>query len=208
MESRIFGSLGLSFTGVILASCQTPGQNSGPSCGDTSSESLPGPPTLVSAQMINYELVRLTFSEPLAPVDGVDPASFRISWAWAYAYSGYDAYTSYYDPMLLFCLSSDFCPGEYTDVVELGCASDDPASLILRLDTFSPMICNLIGFYADYPSPLLPHFDAALGTITDLDGEPLASISPAFVSAPDLYLEVDGIFPNYPTRIPIECPPD
>jgi hypothetical protein len=207
MERHAVGSLCLSFTSALLAGCQNDEE-----CGEGSADSVSGPPTLVAARFVEQKVVRLTFSEPLAPVDGVDPASFRLSWSWYYEGDpGYSSpYTSYYDPMLLFCLSSDFCPGEYTDVVELSCDPDDPSSLLLRVDAFSQHICNNIStfmeYYEDYTSPLLVHFDAGIGSITDLDGEPLASIAPEFVTAPDYYLTLDGNFPNYPMRIPIECP--
>ena len=207
MDPRAVGTLRLSFTGMLLAGCQ-PGGDDGPTCGDTSLASLPGPPTLVAAQMIDNTLLRLTFSEPLAAVDGVDPASFRLSWTWSSG--GYYSYTSYYDPAAALCGSTDYCTGQYTEVVELRCAPGDPTSLILRVENFSEYICGIIndlsGVYQDYTSPLLPHFDAMIGTITDLDGEPLASIGPDFVTEPDVYLDVEGEFPNYGMRIPIECP--
>lgn len=211
MDSRLTPALCLSFTGVLVAGCQSEDKDA---CGQEGGESLPGPPTLVSAQMQTDTLVRLTFSEPLASFADVDPASFRISWAFSEGpgyYEGDPGYTAYYDPMLLFCLSSDYCPYEYVDVVELGCAADDPAAIILRLDVFSHYICNLFDdiamYYEGYQSPLLLHFDANLGVITDREGEALESISPDFVTAPDGYHMVDGEFPNYPMRIPIECPP-
>jgi hypothetical protein len=188
----------------LLAGCQ-PKQDEG-SCGSDLVESLPGPPTLVSARMESDLIVRLTFSEPLASVADVDPGSFRISWADSYAgYSGDPGYTSYYDPALLFCLSSDYCPYEYTDVVELDCATDDPRALLLRLDFFPQGICELFEITGE--SPLLPHFDANLATIEDLDGEPLASIAAHFVTAEEGYATIEGDFPNYPIPIPIPCPP-
>ena len=210
MDPRAIGTLRLSFTGLLLAGCQTGGDDA-PTCGDTSLESKPGPPTLVAAQMIDNTLLRLTFSEPLAAVVDVDPASFRLSWTWSSpGYDGYAGYTSYYDPAAALCGSTDYCPGQYTEVVELRCAPGDPTSLILRVENFSQYICGIIDDLSminpDYTSPLLPHFDAMIGTITDLDGEPLASIGPDFVTEPDVYLDVEGEFPNYAMRIPIECP--
>lgn len=210
MHLRAHQGLRLSFTGMLLAGCQQPGSEDGPTCGDTSLESKPGPPTLVAAQLLDNTLLQLTFSEPLAAVDEVDPASFRLSWVFSGAsYAGYEGYTSYYDPVAALCSATDYCTGQYSEVVELRCAPGDPTSLLLRLDNFPTQICVLInqltGLY-EYTSPLLPHFDAMIGTITDLDGEPLASISPDFVSEPDVYLDVEGVFPNYAMRIPIECP--
>ena len=94
------------------------------------------------------------------------------------SYAGYEGYTSYYDPVAALCSSSDYCTGEYTEVVELRCAPGDPSSLLLRLDNFPTQICVIInqltGVYSEYTSPLRTHFDAMIGTITDLDGEPLA----------------------------------
>jgi hypothetical protein len=207
MSSRITDGLRLTFTGVLLAGCESTKADEG-ACGHDAGESLPGPPTLVSARMETDLIVRLTFTEPLASVANVDPGSFRISWAYSYeGYSGDPGYTSYYDPMLLFCLASDYCPDEYTDVVELDCAADDPASLLLRLDVFSHYICQNMNRYGG-PSSLFPHFDADIGAITDLDGEPLASIAAHFVTAPDGYAIVDGDFPNYPMPIPIDCSPE
>lgn len=210
----MINSLRLSFTGMLLAGCQ-PNSEDGAQCGDTSLQSLPGPPTLVAAQLIDNTLLRLTFSEPLAAVDDVDPASFRLSWAWSNSgYAGEPTYTSYYDPSAAFCGNTDYCPDEYTEVVELRCAPGDPNSLILQLEGFHEPICeffnDISNYYEDYTSPFLVHFDAMIGTgtITDLDGEPLASISPDFVSEPDVYMDVEGEFPNYAMRIPIECPAD
>jgi hypothetical protein len=206
MDPRAVGPLSLSFTSILFAGCQA--GDDAPTCGDTSLDSVPGPPTLVAAQLIDDTLVRLTFSEPLAAVGDVDPASFRLSWTWSSDYSG--AYTSYYDPAAALCSATDYCIDGYTEVVELRCAPGDPTSLILRIESFPEAICNIIdelsSYYQEYGSPLLPHFDANIATITDLDGEPLASISPAFVTAPYGYLEVDGEFPNYAMRIPIQCP--
>jgi hypothetical protein len=203
VNSRRVGTLCLSFTSSLLAGCDADDEE----CSEGSASSVPGPPTLVSARIIEEKLIRLTFSEPLAPVEGVDPASFRISWA--FGEPGEYAYTSYYDPMALLCGGTDYCPGEYTDVVELRSDPCDPSSLILRVDTFSKNLCKIIAggmaIYEDYTSPLLPHFDANIGMITDLDGEPLASISPEFVTETNVWLDVDGYFPNYPMRIPIEC---
>jgi hypothetical protein len=205
MDSRVSDRLLLTFTGVLLAGCDR--QADAQECGHDVGESLPGPPTLVAARMESDLIVRLTFSEPLASIAGVNPASFRISWAsYSAGYPGYVGYTAYYDPTLAFCLGSDYCPNEYTDVVELDCAEDDPAALLLRLDTFSHYICELFNDVGG-PTSLFPHFDDDLATITDLDGEPLASIAAHFVTAPDGYAIVDGDFPNYPMRIPIDCPP-
>lgn len=209
MDARAIGTLRLSFTGLLLAGCQTGGDDA-PTCGDTSLESKPGPPTLVAAQLIDNTLLRLTFSEPLAAVDEVDPAAFRLSWTWSGGSDYYGAYTSYYDPAAALCGSTDYCTGQYTEIVELRCAPGDPRSLILRIENFSDYICGIIDDLSminpEYTSPLLPHFDAMIGAITDLDGEPLASISPAFVSEPNVWLDVEGEFPNYAMRIPIECP--
>ncbi|MFV8753445.1 hypothetical protein ACNOYE_23080 [Nannocystaceae bacterium ST9] len=175
-------------------------------CGEVPGGNLAGPPRLVSARLDGDALVRLTFTEPLASVAEIDPASFRISWPfYEGGYGGEPGYTAYYDPMALLCSATDYCTGVYTEVVELGCAADDPAALLLRLEGFATdVICNLIAY--DPSAQLLPHFDASIGPIVDLDGEPLASIAAHWVQVPEVYTEVDGEYPDYPLRIPIECP--
>jgi hypothetical protein len=55
------------------------------------------PPRVIQAELRGAgDRLQLQFSEPLAPVDGVDPNDFRLSMAMAYAYPGY-AYAYYYD---------------------------------------------------------------------------------------------------------------
>lgn len=223
MNSRIVDGLRLSCAGVLVGcgpgqstdddeagkeTSEDTGNEGGPeACGDVEGGNLPGPPRLVSARLDGDLLVRLTFTEPLASVAGIDPASFRISWPFYGAgYGSYVGYTAYYDPMALLCGITDYCTGEYTEVVELGCAADDPAALLLRLEGFrADLICPL--FAQDDSALLLPHFDASLGAITDLDGEALASLGAHWVQVPDVYTEVDGEYPNYGLRVPIECPP-
>lgn len=207
MEPRRLATLGLSFTSLVAASCQAGAEDE---CGDEAGASQPGPPTLVSARFVDERVIELSFSEPLAPVDDVDPSAFRISWTWSASGGAYyEAYTAYYDPMLALCLSTDYCEEESTSVVGVRCSPGDPSSLLLTLDRFSPLACQLINDFQSYDpgyaSPLLPHFDAEIATITDLDGEALASIGPDFVTTDDVYLEVSGEFPNYPMPIPIDC---
>ena len=48
----------------------------------------PKPPVLVSAEVVSGNEVRLTFSEAMAPVDDVDPTSFRLSAAMTVAAGG------------------------------------------------------------------------------------------------------------------------
>ena len=237
MHERASSALRLSFTGLLALGCNVkdPGddeaaEGSGESeSGETSSDEtsgddgqdllpacgerppgggVPGPPTLLSAEFEDdFLLVRLTFSEPIASVDDVDPASFRISVA-SY-YEGYEySYTQYWDPMTLLCATTDGCWNDYTDVVELGCAEDDPAALLLRLDIFhGEYLCPILdwaGMYGTVHS-VLPHFDASVDAIVDLEGEPLESIAAHWVQSEQLLVNIDGDFPNYPMPIPIPC---
>jgi hypothetical protein len=237
MHERVLATLQLSFSGLLALGCNAKesgdeeaaegtdesstdesstdetsgddGQDLLPACGEPpSTGSLEGPPTLLSAQFEDdFLLVRLTFSEPIAPVDEVDPASFRISAARYYGGYDYDR-TYYWDPMLLFCSFTDGCFGDYTDVVELGCAEDDPAALLLRLDILhGQYLCPIFDYGAMYGTEymLLPHFDASVGQIVDLDGEPLESIAAHWVQNDQLAALIDGNFPDYPMAIPIPC---
>lgn len=186
----------------------TDGGDEFPPCGERPpGGGEPGPPTLIAAAFDDDLVIRLTFSEPIASVDEVDPASFRISAATVYAYQA-EASTSYYDPMVLLCSFTDACFEDYTDVVELGCAEDDPAALLLRLDIFAgqylcPILANAEMYGIEWL--LLPHYDAQ-GGISDLDGEPLESIAEHWVQNPELGAQAEGEFPSYPMRIPIPCP--
>jgi hypothetical protein len=211
-EPKVFGGSILSFAGLCSLACE-PGpassdegggsEDGGTECAAGGS-SVAGPPTLVAAKLDEETVIRLTFSEPLGSLDEVDPAAFRISWAIAYDYGPSDQYTSYFDPMDILCLSSDFCTYDYVDVIDVACAPDDPAALLLSVDVFHPYICQFL-IDPQGSSMLLAHFDADLTTVADREGEPLASISPEFVTVDSSYLEVDGLFPNYPMPIPIDC---
>ena len=55
-------------------------------------------PSVVAAELTgDGDRLRLEFSEPLGPLDGVDPNDFRLSVALSYVYKLY-AYAYYYDP--------------------------------------------------------------------------------------------------------------
>lgn len=59
---------------------------------------LPGPPQIIRVELLGESLLRLHFSEPLAPIEGFDPNDFRLSFFSVYANqrAGY-AYAYYYD---------------------------------------------------------------------------------------------------------------
>ncbi len=183
-----------------------------PPCGERQpGGGVAGPPVLQSAVFEDDLLIRLTFSEPIASVDEVDPASFRISVGRYYEgyYEGESGYTLYEDPMAALCSFTDACSDNYTDVVEIGCAPDDPTSVLLRVDILHhEYLCPIFDDASTYglEFEFLPHYDAAAGMITDLDGEPLESIAEHWVQSEELGAYVEGNFPDLPMRVPIPCP--
>jgi hypothetical protein len=228
MGTQLHPSLRLSFVGLFTLSCAAPttdetaneegtsGDGDGDGDGDpdqlppceqgSPGSSLPGPPTLVSAAIVGDRLVQLSFTEPIATVDDLDPSAFRLSIA---HYDDYYAETTYLDPLFWICGHTDGCFGDYVEVVELGCVADDPNAMLLRVDILrDDIFCPLFDYQAmyGYVSHLLPHFDAMIALVADLDGEALASISAEWVTNSELVAGEMGSFPNYPSLVPIPCP--
>jgi hypothetical protein len=100
------------FGASILAACSLPSADLQLSAAPTTPESAAAqpPPTkrerkpgldrrrpeIVEAQLLTGDHLRLRFSEPLAPLDGVDPNDFRLSLGMAKSYKFY-AYAYYID---------------------------------------------------------------------------------------------------------------
>jgi hypothetical protein len=173
------------------------------------------PPEIVDARFEDLDTLIVTFSEPLAPVDDVDPAShFRIGVG--FALSGQDQ-TVYYD------LSNHFpygVPGQgdladqwqrhgLTHVGKLE-PGDDPREL--RLILTYPMelyTCEILAQAEalGIPSGLHLHYsDAVYPRITDEAGNPLASQGESWVTAGVTTTTVSGEFPELDPRMPIPCP--
>jgi hypothetical protein len=124
--------------------------------------------------------LRLHFSEPLAPTDGVDPNDFRISVAMAYVYKMY-AYAYYYDAGLL--------DGEQLMAVTSMRGQGDMLDLYLN-QVFDLEYCHELQVdVADMNSEpgvranggLFLHYAPGDTPITDPQGNPMAAIAAEWV---------------------------
>ncbi|PRP93395.1 hypothetical protein ENSA5_42940 [Enhygromyxa salina] len=172
------------------------------------------PPELESARFEDASTVVLRFSEPLAPVDEVDPSShFRLGVAFALDEFGY---TVYYD--LSRHLYSVPGQGDAADVwerhgltivatIEPG---EDPAELRLSLSyPLNPYTCETLAEAAalDIPGGIHLHYaQAAHPRVVDVAGNPLADIAGWWLPEALSTIE-DGAFPAMAdARMPIPCP--
>lgn len=182
---------------------------------------------------LELELVRLNktgkflllrFSEPMAPVDGVDPADFRVSMALTWRYLGYYGYvyeqSRYADPNLY--LGYDYYYGGYgfkplvTDLIANGKKDTD---IVLRFaNPFEPDACaqflELQEQYEEFDSQpnsdarlaLFPHYSPGAVKVKSADGEVLAAIGPEWVEVASNYMyEYEFGWPNLDPQIEIPC---
>jgi len=179
-------------------------------------DSVDGPPELVGADFIPGSLypegrqIRLRFTEPIAPTDEVDPASFRLSVGTYYeADDYYGPRTYYYDPMLFLCAHTDGCFGRYSEVIELSCDSESASAIRITLDFWHPTICSLIDFIAEHRDPppaLFIHHRPGDPAVQDLSGEALAGFGePWFDNPLSCGSYFDGFFPALDPRISVPC---
>lgn len=99
------------------------------------------PPVILGARFIARDRVQLTFSEPLASVEGVNPRQFRLSRAYSATDSGYRNYASgyYYD------IAGTDVYEQPLVVIELELYDDQPEVLALSLNRPVPVeICDEI----------------------------------------------------------------
>jgi hypothetical protein len=154
----------------------------------------------------------LTFSDPVAPVDGVDPADFRVSMAMtmSYEYMGMQYDISYYaDPNVY--VDGDAMPIAMTAIAQ----GPNPNQISLTLDpVFDLAACaTLEDTLADTPPDAMVegHFFVhhAPGDIPlSFEGGPeLAAIGPDWVMEPEIssYVATFG-WPSLDPQIPIPCP--
>ena len=74
---------------------------------------LPEPPQLINVAFLDNLTLQLTFSEPMAAVDAVDPSVFRLSLALGYTES-YKGYTrTFYQEVGYFNDNNQYCYEEY-----------------------------------------------------------------------------------------------
>lgn len=209
-----------SFVGTLtVAACQQPCDELPPS-----TPVDPGPLHIERGRFLDAMRVELAFSRPLAPVDGVDPAKFRL----AVARGDTDEYgrkclsTTYYCELSL-GLSDGGCGRCYTgydspdpdacpsriEVVSLVRDDADPRLLQLELSApIRPLLCLQLG-YTDGDAIVQVHYSALdIPTITDEAGVALGDISPRWVleGLDEEYHE--HLFPNRDALVPIPCPED
>jgi hypothetical protein len=176
------------------------------------------PPELVDARFEDLYTVVLRFSEPIAPVDDVDPAShFRLGTAFVLDDLEGGQLTVYYD------LSEHFgngVPGQGGDalgpwqrhgatVVAALERGDDPHELRLSISyPFYSYICEILTEAAmlDIPAEIHVHYaQAGYPRVTDEAGNPLVDIGAWWVG--DSFATTQpGVFPELDLRLPIPCP--
>jgi hypothetical protein len=169
------------------------------------------------------KFVLLRFSEPMAPVDGVDPGDFRISLAtsWRYHYYGeiYSS-TTYWDPHYYFTYDYYNYNGYAPLKVEAVANGSKNTDIVLRLaEPLDPGVCpsfeqlqadyEMFDELPDYQAKLglFPHYSPGAVNIKSADQEVLAAIGPDWVENPwpsmDLYDEYG--WPNLDPEVEIPC---
>lgn len=189
------------------------------------------PPALVSAALLDAFTLQLSFTEPIAPVDTVNPKRFRLSVAFGYAglYGGQAStslrdprfynYTQvcvpcYYEPPYYYCYEPNcyYQPSEEIQVLDLFNHYADPNSLLLSLSTpIQPSLCNTIANLSETPTGdavlHLHYADGGLAQITDLAGLPLPPDGEFWVKYDgDFYNYYAPPFSNFTPFVPIPCP--
>ncbi len=150
----------------------------------------------------------LRFSEPMAPVDGVDPSDFRVSLALASRYHDYGqihASTAYWDP--LYYLGYDDYAGYSQLTPDLIANGKQPTDIVLRFA--SPMTAAACSSYqimqADIEQldedpgfqakiGLFPHYSPGAVKVESADREALAPIGADWVELPAPYMYLDDQF--------------
>jgi hypothetical protein len=169
----------------------------------------------------------LRFSEPMAPVDGVDPADFRVSMAMTWRYHGYGygynyvfESSSYWDPNVYFGYGYYYNGYGYTPLVaDLVANGNQATDIVLRfvdplVEEACPQFVQMqadFEFYNDLPEydaklALFPHYSPGAVALQSADGEVLAPIGPEWVEFPSEYMyEYEFGWPNLDPQIEIPC---
>jgi len=190
------------------------------------------PPALVSAVLLDPSTLQLSFTEPIAPVDLVNPKRLRFSFVQAFTgyygdpitfvvdprfYNGavscppappcYDPYDYYcYDP---YCYDEPSAPILAAKLVN---HDSDPNSVLVALTTaIQPSLCQTLesaGQSPEIEAVLHLHYAAGgLAQLTDLAGVPLPALADDWVKTSDYYLVYDDVFlTNLDPFVPIPCP--
>lgn len=189
------------------------------------------PPALVAAALVDPSTLQLTFTEPIAPVDTVNPKRFRLSLAAGYSgvYGG-QPYTRLADPRFYnftqycfpcepsppyyYCYDDYYCyysPSGDIDVLDLVNHPYDPNSALLFLTApIRPSLCNIVesGGSPSFEFVLHLHYaDGGLSQITDLVGLPLPALGKFWVKYDGyFYTYFAPPFANFNPFLPIPCP--
>lgn len=213
---------------LTLAACRLPTADLGqleqpepsPSRPLVEAEPLPrakplGRPEVIDAELASGDLLRLTFSEPIAPPTNVDPNDFRLSVGVAKSYRTY-AYAYYYD-------LADAVDGELPLLELRDMTLVDPRVLELHLEPdFDLAICHeLLAELAMMTSEpgiqvrggVSLHYLPSKAAIEDLDGNPLAAMGSDWLlarrsggeQAYELYFEGPAARRALRDVVPIRC---
>jgi hypothetical protein len=171
------------------------------------------PPVLVQAEFEDASTLVLQFSEPLAPINDVDPSThFRLAAAFAVG-----DITIYYDLSYHFMAGgpdqlpmADSWPRHGNILVARAEQGDDATQL--RLTLAYPMdlyVCDELRDAADVDIPAgihLHYAEADYPRVTDEAGNALADNGAWLLLFPGVLTTQAGVFPELEMRLPIPCP--
>ncbi len=191
-------------------------------------------PQLVGVEFLDPQILRLSFTEAIAPVTEVNPKRFRLSVGLGNPGSYYyGPYTQYFDvgqfnnvqdcyevcfPYYYYyygyycfeqCVNG---PPLSLDVLDVLPDAEDPTKVVLLLaQPALPRLCSVIqSLDGDFfTGGLLLHYaDGGTAPISDLAGLPLGPIGKSWViQSNDEYMFVDDVlFPEFNPLLPIPCP--
>ena len=193
------------------------------------------PPQLINVAFVDNLTLQLTFSEPMAPVDDVDPTVFRLSMGFGYT-EGYNGYTRtfyqevgyfnqqpcyeekcyencYYDKETgeKYCYEYCYCPYNITWIEAIGLRNDsaDATKVLLTLNPgIGSNVCDVAEMVPpEYTVALLLHYtDDRPPLPLDTQGQGLYPIGEDWVNTGEGFLDVEGFFPQLNPMLPIPCP--
>ncbi len=187
------------------------------------------PPALVGIEFLDPQILRLTFTEAIAPVEDVNPKRFRLSVGRYILDNYYGDYsrTVYIDPEPYnrsqscgeVCDEYYYCyyqcyygPPTAIDVLDVLPDAYNPAQAVLLLgQPVFPQLCLVVNSLGspERPGGLLLHYaDGGASQITDLVGLPLAASGKTWVIKSDYTYSyvADLAFPEQNPLLPIPCP--
>lgn len=138
------------------------------------------PPTIIRAEQIGDNLLRLHFSEPLAPLGGFDPNDFRISMLNVYANRRAGYSYAYY---------ADFGYQMYGQAMRFTSVREGESKLDLYFTPAVPQVyCRQFEYANNYAPPgvhvdngLFLHYAAGSVPVRDEAGNPLANFGADWV---------------------------